>query len=216
MDFLNTFLKNKLLPFNLPEQVDRRGSQLFFVTFRFAKKTAVVGGCLCTKANNGSAVIGMVFWHSGLHFSFFLNFFVKIWWISCCGPVSAALVCKWFVLVKGNVVRWRTAKPGARQIGCQYHCKSLRPGYLLLKCDLCKCFSLAFYIFSLMTDRMLNCMVGWASARSSVWARCFSALIHSSVSLAGCSSCTQLANKGGMLILLTLCRGIEKLWIQEA
>lgn len=61
MDFLNIFLKNKLLPFNLPDQVDRRGGQLSFVTFRFAKKTAVVDIRFCTKGNNGSAVIGMVF-----------------------------------------------------------------------------------------------------------------------------------------------------------
>lgn len=61
MDFLNIFCKNKLLPFNLPEQVDRRGDQLSFVTFRFAKKTAVVGIYSCTKAHNGSAVNGMVF-----------------------------------------------------------------------------------------------------------------------------------------------------------
>lgn len=51
------------------------------------------------------------------------------------------------------------AKPGARHIGCQQCCKSPRPGWLLLKLDLCKCFSLAFYIFFQITDKRLSCMV---------------------------------------------------------
>lgn len=87
MDFLNTFHKNKLRLFNLPEQVDGRGGQLPFGTFRFPKQTAVAGTCFCTKPNDGSAVIGMVLWHSFYIFlTFFLNFPLRFAELVAVGP----------------------------------------------------------------------------------------------------------------------------------
>jgi len=54
--------------------------------FRFDKKTAVVGIHFCTKANSASAVTGMVFGHSDLHFSFFLNFSLGFDELAAAGP----------------------------------------------------------------------------------------------------------------------------------
>lgn len=68
MDFLNIFFIKINCCLSTYQNNWGEGEISTLVTFRFDKKTAALGLCFCTQANNGSAVTGMVLWHSDLHF----------------------------------------------------------------------------------------------------------------------------------------------------
>lgn len=72
MDIFN-ILKNKLLTFNLPEQVDRRGGELSSVTFRFARKKAVVGIRFCTKL---TIEVLLLEWYFDISIYLFFSFLI--------------------------------------------------------------------------------------------------------------------------------------------
>lgn len=60
MDFLNIFFIKINCCLSAYQNNWTEGEISTLVTFRFDEKTAVVGLCFCTQANNGSTVIVMI------------------------------------------------------------------------------------------------------------------------------------------------------------